>query len=52
MLCGFSIGSYSTLLLKGSMPRILVSPICGLISYIEGTTKKYEGEDKKNIENA
>ena len=36
LLCGFSIGSYPTLSVPGPMPRILISPICGLISLVEG----------------
>lgn len=34
ILCGFSLGSYSALCLKGQMPRILISPLCGLTSYV------------------
>jgi hypothetical protein len=33
ILCGFSLGSYSALCLEGEMPRILISPICGIISF-------------------
>lgn len=34
------------------MPRLLISPVCGIIPYIEGTTAQYEGEMFDNIENA
>jgi hypothetical protein len=33
VLCGFSLGSYSALCLQGPMPRMLISPICGIISF-------------------
>lgn len=35
ILAGFSLGSYSTLCLEGMMPRLLISPITGIISYVE-----------------
>ena len=41
ILCGFSIGSYPTLSAPGPMPRILISPLCGLIPLIEGTCLQY-----------
>lgn len=43
ILCGFSLGSYSALCLQGQMPRILISPICGLISYVEERAIRFEG---------
>jgi pimeloyl-ACP methyl ester carboxylesterase len=43
IICGYSIGSYSALLLPGPMGRILISPICGVIPFVEGTTLQYEG---------
>lgn len=52
VLCGYSIGSYSALLVPGQMARILISPICGIIPFIEGTTIQYEGEIFDNLENA
>lgn len=52
VLCGFSIGSYSALVVPGPMPRLLISPVCGIIPYVEGTTVQYEGEMFDNIENA
>lgn len=52
VLCGYSIGSFSALLLKGEMPRILISPICGVIPFVEGTSNQYEGEIFDNLENA
>ena len=36
ILCGFSLGSYSALTLEGQMPRILISPICGIYTFLEG----------------
>jgi hypothetical protein len=36
ILAGFSIGTYSALYLKGIMPRVLIAPISGLISFLEG----------------
>ena len=41
VLCGFSIGSFPTLTIPGPMPRILVSPICGLTPLVEGTNLQY-----------
>lgn len=34
------------------MARILISPICGLIPFVEGTSNQYEGETFDNLENA
>ena len=36
ILLGFSLGSYSALLLQGQMNRILVSPICGIVAFLNG----------------
>ena len=36
ILCGFSLGSYSALTLEGVMPRILISPVCGILTFLEG----------------
>ena len=52
VLCGFSIGSFPTLSVPGPMARLLISPICGLIPLIEGTSLQYEGEFFDNIKNA
>ena len=52
ILCGFSLGSYSALALCGMMPRILISPICGIISYLEGEGKRYEHERYDTVEKA
>jgi pimeloyl-ACP methyl ester carboxylesterase len=43
IICGYSIGSYSALVIPGPMGRILISPICGIIPFVEGTTLQYEG---------
>ena len=34
------------------MPRLLISPICGIISFVEETNLQYEGEMYDNIANA
>lgn len=34
ILCGYSLGSYSALVVPGPMPRLLISPVCGIIPYI------------------
>jgi hypothetical protein len=52
IICGYSIGSYSALLVPGPMGRILISPICGVIPFVEGTTLHYEGEVFDNFKNA
>ena len=36
ILSGFSLGTYSALVLQGKMPRILISPICGILTFLEG----------------
>jgi hypothetical protein len=43
ILCGFSLGSYSALCLKGQMARILISPLCGITSYVEDKAIRFEG---------
>jgi hypothetical protein len=48
-MCGFSLGSYSALCLEGEMPRILISPICGIISFFETEAARYEGEKYDNV---
>lgn len=52
VLCGFSLGSYSALCLQGQMARLLISPICGIISFFETEAARYEGEKYDNIKNA
>lgn len=52
ILCGFSLGSYSALCLEGEMPRILISPICGIISFFETEAARYDGEKYDNLQNA
>jgi pimeloyl-ACP methyl ester carboxylesterase len=39
ILCGFSLGSYSALSLNAQMPRILISPVCGILSFFDGEGK-------------
>ena len=34
ILCGYSIGSYSALVVNGPMPRLLISPVCGIIPFV------------------
>jgi predicted esterase len=41
ILCGFSLGTYSALSLMGQMPRILVSPVCGVYSFLNGEAKRF-----------
>lgn len=36
VLAGFSLGSYPTLLLDAAFPRVLIAPITGLTSFVEG----------------
>lgn len=49
VLAGFSLGSYPTLLLDASLPRLLIAPISGITSFVEGEVAHYEQEPFDNI---
>ena len=52
VLCGFSLGSYSALAIQGQMPRILISPICGVLSFLDGEARRFNGEKYGTVEHA
>lgn len=52
IISGFSLGSYSALCLEGEMARLLISPVCGIISFFETEAARYEGEKYDNISKA
>ena len=52
VLCGFSVGTFSALILPGMMPRVLISPFSGIIPLVEEQEARFEGEPLDNIENA
>lgn len=52
VLGGFSLGTYSTLMLKGVMPRLLIAPICGITPFFEGEIAQYKGEMFDNVKAA
>ena len=43
ILAGFSLGSYSALSMEGVMPRLLISPVCGIVPFLEGEAKRFGG---------
>jgi len=52
VLMGFSLGSYPTLVLEAPIPRVLIAPISGLTSFVEGEIAHYENEPFDNIQAA
>ena len=43
ILAGFSLGSYSALSMEVVMPRVLISPVCGIVPFLEGEAKRFGG---------
>lgn len=52
VLAGFSLGSYSALCLEGVMPRLLISPVCGIMPFLEGEAKRFLGEKYDTVSKA